>query len=70
MYTTNLFLPKVRMQAVMLVRRGWSIRKVARHLGVNPSTVSRWVKKAPKRGYLGIPSYSTLKTKTSSKNNK
>ena len=55
MYTTNPFLPKVRMQAVMLVRRGWSMRKVARHLGVNPSTVSRWVKKAPVRGCLGIP---------------
>lgn len=54
MYTTNPFLPKVRMRAVMLVRRGWSMRKVARYIGVNPSTVSRWVKKAPAKGSSSI----------------
>lgn len=59
MYTTNPFLPRVRMQAVMLVRRGWSMRKVSRYMGVSPSTVSRWVKKAPKRGCLGIPTLSS-----------
>ena len=59
MYTTNPFLPKVRMQAVMLVRKGWSMRKVARYIGVNPSTVSRWVKKAPVKGSCSIPTLSS-----------
>jgi len=59
-YTTNPFLPKVRMQAVMLVRRdGWSIRKTSRHFGVSPSTVSRWVKKAPNKGSSCIPTLSS-----------
>lgn len=44
-YTTNPHLPRVRMNAVRLIYyQNWSIRKVARHIGVYPSTVSRWVK--------------------------
>jgi len=47
-YNTNPFAPKARMYAVKLVRQeGWSIRKTARYVGVNPSTVSRWVRIAP-----------------------
>lgn len=47
-YTTNPHIPKVRAKAVELVRKkGWSMRKVARHLGVKPSTVLKWCKKAP-----------------------
>lgn len=47
-YTLNPYLPKVRAKAVDLVREyGWSMRKTARHLGVEPSTISRWVKRAP-----------------------
>lgn len=42
-YTTNPHLPKVRMQAVKLVRSGWSLRQTARYIGVQPSTVMRWV---------------------------
>lgn len=39
----------VRAKAVNLVRvHGWSMRKSARHLGIAPSTVSRWIKRAPK----------------------
>lgn len=49
-YTTNPHLPRVRMEAVKLVRSGWSIRKTARHTGFHPSTVSRWVKRAPADG--------------------
>jgi transposase InsO family protein len=46
-YTQNPHLPKLRAQAVNLVRQGgWSIRKVARHVGVHPSTVSRWMKRS------------------------
>ena len=47
-YTTNPHMPKVRAKGVELVREeGWSMRKVARHLGVHPSTVMKWCKKAP-----------------------
>lgn len=42
-YTTNPNLPKVRMEAVKLVKyEGWSMRKVARHTGYNQSTIARW----------------------------
>jgi len=58
-YTTNPNLPQVRMQAVKLVRSGWSTRKVARHLGFNQSTIVRWVKKAPLDGRLIIPTKSS-----------
>lgn len=45
-YTTNPKLPKLRMEAVMRVRSGESIRAVSRHYGYEPSTVMRWVRKA------------------------
>lgn len=45
-YTTNPYLPRVRMKAVRLVRKGWSKRRTARHIGVEHSTVIRWCKKA------------------------
>lgn len=40
-YTSNPKLPRLRMQAVLRVRRGESIRAVARNLGYAHSTVSR-----------------------------
>jgi len=47
MYTINPFMPKVRMQAVLLVKiRGWSMRKVSRYMGVSPGTISKWCRKA------------------------
>lgn len=46
-YTNNPHLPRVRMEAVKLVRSGWSTRKVARYTGFNQSTIVRWVNKAP-----------------------
>lgn len=49
------------MQAVKLVRSGWSIRKVARHTGFNASTVSRWVKK----GYMAGPNGLWIPTESS-----
>lgn len=56
----NPHMPIVRMQAVRLVQyRGWTIRKVARRLGVQPSTVSRWVKKDPTGGWNRIPTLSS-----------
>lgn len=46
-YTTNPNLPKLRMQAALLVmNQGWTTRAVARHTGFNQSTIVRWVKQA------------------------
>lgn len=57
-YTSNPKLPRLRMQAVLRVRRGESIRAVARHLGYDHATVGRWVKRAAEEyihGNGGIP---------------
>src|SRR6266496_38304 len=54
-YTSNPKLPRLRMQAVLRVRRGKSVRAVARHLGYSHSTVSRWVARAPCDGRETIP---------------
>ncbi len=62
-YTSNPKLPRLRMQAVLRVRHGESIRAVARHLGYSHSTVSRWVAKAPFDGRESIP---TLRSKPKS----
>ena len=45
-YSSNPYLPRVRMQAVNMVRGGLSKRKVARYIGVTHSAVVKWVKKA------------------------
>lgn len=58
-YSNNPELPKVRGQAVELVRRGWSTRKVARHFGYTHSAVVKWVAKAKVRGYGAIPTRSS-----------
>jgi transposase InsO family protein len=50
-YSKNPHLPKVRQEAVRLVVKGWSLRKVARRFGVEASTVSRWKKKDPSGRY-------------------
>lgn len=47
-YTTNPHLPKLRMDAVRMVRQGQSIRSVARYWGYQPSTIMRWCRKANK----------------------
>jgi transposase InsO family protein len=59
-YTTNPHLPKVRRDAVNLVKyRKWSIRKVAKHTGYNPSTISRWCKHPCANGWNIIPTRSS-----------
>ena len=59
-YTKNPHMPRVRRDAVQLVRyRGWSMRKVARRYGVEPSTVSRWCRKDPTGGWHEIPTLSS-----------
>lgn len=46
-YSNNPNLPHVRMEAVKLVRSGWSTRKVARHLGFSQGAIVQWMKRAP-----------------------
>ena len=59
-YSKNPHLPKVRRDAVNLVKyRHWSMRKVARHFGVEPSTVSRWCKHPFGTGWHEIPTHSS-----------
>lgn len=45
-YTINENLPRVRAQAVRMVRRGESTRRVARHFGYSQGAVVKWCKKA------------------------
>lgn len=47
------------MDAVKLVRKGWSMRKVARHLGYDVASISRWVKRAPDDARMIIPTLSS-----------
>ena len=59
-YTTNPHLPRLRRDAVRLVKyRGWSIRKVARHIGVHASTILRWCEKDVTGGWHLIPTQSS-----------
>ena len=58
-YTTNPHMPQVRMNAVKMVRKGHSMRSVARHFGYNVSTISKWVKRAPDDGRRTIPTQSS-----------
>jgi transposase InsO family protein len=47
------------MQAVNLVRSGWSQIMVGRHLGYTQGVISKWVKKAPLAGRKIIPTESS-----------
>lgn len=58
-YSNNPNLPKVRMQAVLLVRNGWSIRKVARYTGFSHGAIINWLKRAPEDGRRTIPTRSS-----------
>src|SRR5229473_3564008 len=59
-YTTNPHMPKVRMQAVRLVKyRGWSTRKVALHTGYSQSVIVKWCAKDPTGGWHRIPTKSS-----------
>lgn len=60
MYTINPHMPKLRMEAVRLVKyRGWSTRQVARHTGFNQSAIVKWCKKDPTGGWHRIPTRSS-----------
>jgi transposase len=58
-YTTNPKLPRLRMQAVTMVRRGASTREVARYFGYNQSTIARWVTRADKELLIGTENLPT-----------
>jgi len=59
-YTNNPNMPKVRLQAVNLVRQGWGIRRTSRYMGVSPGTVCKWMNKAkPLRSGAPIPTESS-----------
>lgn len=53
-YSTNPKLPALRREAAALVRKGWSARKVGRHLGYHHTAVMRWVREAGRIGYHPI----------------
>jgi len=60
MYTNNPHMPKLRRDAVRLVKyRGWSTRKVARHTGFTQSAIVKWCKKDPTGGWRQIPTESS-----------
>lgn len=60
MYTKNPEMPKVRMEAVRLVKyQGWSTRKAARHTGFSQSVIVKWCKKDPTGGWRRIPTKSS-----------
>lgn len=59
-YTTNPHIAKVRRDAVNLVKyQGWSMRKVARKFGVEPSTISRWCTRPFATGWHELPTRSS-----------
>ena len=58
MYITNPNIPKVRRDAVNMVKNGHSMRQTARYFGFNPSTISKWVKRAPDDKRCNIPTKS------------
>lgn len=60
-YPTNPHIPRLRMEAVKLIRAGWSYRKVARYTGFSIGSLSTWVRKAHALGrhWLWIPTESS-----------
>src|SRR5439155_4659420 len=59
-YTSNPNLPKVRRDAVHLVKcEKWTVRKAAKHFGFNPSTVSRWCRHPLATGWSILPTQSS-----------
>lgn len=59
-YTINPQLPRLRMEAVKKIRNeGWSVRQTARYYGYNPSTISRWLERAPSDNRKTIPTKSS-----------
>ena len=49
-YSNNPNLPKVRAEAVRMVRSGCGVRSVARHFGFSPGTITKWCQKVELEG--------------------
>ena len=59
-YTTNQYIPRLRMRAAQrVIRDGWSTRQVARYTGYNQSSIVRWVERASNSNLLVIPTRSS-----------
>lgn len=58
-YTNNPCLPKVRSQAVQMVRSGLGIRQVARHFGFSHGAIINWLKRANPNNNAVIPTLSS-----------
>src|ERR1700683_1327502 len=59
-YTKNPALPRVRRDAVRLVKQeGWSTRKVALHFGYTQSAIVKWCAKDPTGGFRRIETQSS-----------
>lgn len=58
-YTSNPKLPQLRMQAVNLLKNGWSTREVALHLNYNQSTIVRWWARGKKLNTRVVPTVSS-----------
>lgn len=65
-YTSNPKLPRLRMQAVTMVRRGASTHETAKYFGYNQSTVARWVQRANKEFVMGSENLPTLSSRPKS----
>lgn len=52
-------MPRIRMEAVRLIRTGWSTRKVARHMGFSQSVIVKWVQRDGCFGWRPIPTLSS-----------
>src|SRR5665213_276739 len=57
-YTTNPRAPKVRRDAAQFAKKH-GVRTAARHYGVSPGTITKWMKKAQKIGVHPIPTGSS-----------
>ncbi len=58
-YTQNPHMPKVRKDAVLMIKQGHTTREVGRRYGVGSSTISKWVKKSGNYPYHNIPTLSS-----------
>lgn len=58
-YTSNTKLPRLRAQAVEMVRSGKTVTEVARHFGYTKGAVSKWCKKYPANGAWVVPTESS-----------
>jgi len=62
-YTNNPNLPRVRAEAVRLIKSGWSIRKVAKHFGFSHCSVRLWLRKKLVYGWHGRMEIPTLSSR-------